>query len=310
MTLPRYQPMLASQGDETGPGWAYELKWDGVRAIAYWDGERTELVSRRGNVVTATYPELARFSADRPCIVDGEVVALDDGLPSFERLQARMNLRNPADARTMAAAVPVSFVAFDLLYRDEPLLDEPLERRRELLAGIDLPAPYIASELYPDRDALWSFVADRGLEGIVAKRLASRYVPGARSPDWRKMPHYRTLLAVVGGFTPGERGRAATFGSLAVGLRTAEGLRWVGTVGSGFTDRQLVDIRGALDEMRVADCPFLPDPDLPAGWSWVEPQLVAVVQYKELTRMGRLRAPVFVGFSGASVAAASWDQVG
>lgn len=202
--------------------------------------------------------------------------------------------------------MPISYIVFDVLYDGVDVTHESLECRQERLAGIELPMPMIISKVIPgDPEALWRFVKDRG-----AKRLGSRYRPGERSPDWRKISVFRSVRAVTGGFTPGEGGRAGAFGALLLGLWTGEGLEWIGAVGSGLNDAALAAIRGALDEMVVDESPFLARPDLPRDAAWVHPHLVALVQYKEWTSAGRLRAPSFKGFTDDPVSEVSWEHEG
>ncbi len=293
-------------------GWTFEVKWDGVRAVLSWDGSRTSLAGRRGDDITARYPEIAGFAADRPVVLDGEIVALDEeNRPSFERLQARINLTHPARVAAAAARDPVSFVAFDVLFDGADVTSAPIEERRARLDAVHLAAPIVAGTVVPgDATPLWRFVVEQGLEGIVAKRAGSRYRPGVRSPDWRKVANYRRVRAVVGGFTPGKGGRAGSFGALQLGLWDGPGLRWIGGVGSGFDDRALAVIRTALDEMVVPDSPFVADPELPNDVVWVEPRLVALVQFKQWTATGRLRAPSFQGFTDDAPEAATWDSEG
>ncbi len=296
----------------SNPGWSFEPKLDGVRVLLHWDGREVELRTRRGRDAAVTYPELAGFGAARPCVLDGEVVALDSaGRPSFERLQQRMNVVDRGRVAAQAQAVPISYVVFDLLHDGEPLVDHPIEERRARLAGLDLPAPCAPVQVVPgDGLALWEFVEVRGLEGMVAKRAASPYRPGARSPDWRKMANRHLVRAVVGGYLPGDRGRSATFGSLLLGLWDGDRLRWIGAVGSGFDDATLRAVRGALDEMAADAAPFHPDATMWRNARWVEPALVAVVEYKEWTSVGRLRAPVFKGFATDPVEAITWEAEG
>jgi len=305
--------MLAVRRNEpfVDPAWGFEVKWDGVRTILSYDGAVVRLTSRRGNDATTRYPELGAFVAASPTILDGEIVAFgSSGRPSFERLQQRMNLASPIDVRKAMESVPVTFVVFDILYQAQPLIDLPWVERRARVGALDLPPPFAATEWVDgDPAALWRFVNERGIEGIVAKRLASPYRPGVRSPDWQKIAVFRTMRAVVGGFTEGEGGRAGTFGALLVGLWDGVVLRWVGAVGSGFSDAALAAIRAALDEMTVADCPFAGDPQMPEA-TWVHPQLVAAVQFKEWTAAGRLRAPSFRGFVGDPPETITWETEG
>jgi bifunctional non-homologous end joining protein LigD len=293
----------------TDDEWVFELKWDGVRCLLTSTAGATRLHSRAGNDMTERYSEISAGAFPDDVVLDGEIVALDaEGRPSFELLQSRMNVRH--GSRT-ADRVRVSFVVFDLLHQGESLLSLPLEERYRQLEELGLPASCVVAERY-HREArpLWEFVTEHDLEGIVAKRLGSIYQPGVRSPDWRKVSHFKQVRAVVGGFTPGTGGREGTFGSLVLGLWHDEKLRWVGAVGSGFNDGALRAIRAALDEMVVATCPFAPDPEIPEVVSWVEPHLVAVVQFKQWTSAGRLRAPSFKGFADSGATVATWEAEG
>lgn len=315
MTVPRFQPMLATRwpGPFTDPEWSFEVKWDGVRTLLYWDGRDVELRSRTGREVTSRYPEVVPSGLPKPAVIDGEIVAFDAaGRPSFGLLQGRMNLTGAGRIAAAATETPVAFMAFDLLYRDGvDLTSFPWEERRARLEALVLEPPLVTADVMTGSgDSLWEFVEDRSLEGMVAKRHGSPYRPGVRSPDWRKIARVQQMRAVVGGFTPGEGGRSSTFGALLLGLVTDEGLRWVGAVGTGFNERALQEIRAALDEMAVADSPFIPDPELPRDAIWVEPVLVAVVEFKEWTVGPRLRAPSFKGFGDVPAAAVTWEAEG
>jgi bifunctional non-homologous end joining protein LigD len=313
-SLPIYEPMLATRWREpfVDDDWAFEMKWDGIRALLSWDGATSTLRSRTGNDVTATYPELAGLTSGQPVILDGEVVAFgESGLPSFGRLQQRMNVTGEARVRDLMSEVPVAYVAFDVLFAGAQLIDEPWHARRETLEGIDLASPGVVSEVVMgDPEPLWSFISERDIEGIVAKRVASVYRPGTRSPDWRKITRFLQARAVVGGFLPGEGGRTSTFGSLLLGMWADDGLRWVGAVGSGFDDAALEAIRHALDQMTMERSPFVPNPDLPKNAVFVHPALVALVQYKEFTSVGRLRAPSFKGFTDDDPGSVTWEEEG
>ncbi len=314
MRLPRFDPMLASPWATpfTDPGWLFEMKWDGVRAILTWDGASLVIQSRSGRDVTATYPELSGLSLRRPVVLDGEIVAFDDtGRPSFSALQQRMGIAGGMRAIEAARNNPVSCVVFDLLFDGDDVTGRPIEERLERLHAMDLPAPLVNSAVIPtDGEALFAAVGERGLEGVVAKRRGSLYRPGMRSPDWRKIAHVLTVRAVVGGFTPGGGGRAGTFGSLALGLWDGPLLRWIGSVGTGFDDSALEAIRSALDEMSVGESPFRTDTELPAGITWVVPHLVARVACKGWTNAGRLRAPSFKGFIADPVEEQTWASEG
>ena len=289
-------------------GWLFEPKWDGYRVILTYDGDRVSLRSRRGNDVTARYPELTSIRLDVPTVLDGEVVVLDGGVPSFERLQQRSGPYTPS----IAARHPVSCVVFDVLHRgEESLVSLPIEERMGLLPELGLEDPFAAAD--PVRGAgldLWDVVVERDLEGMVAKRAGSVYRPGVRSDDWRKIHHIHRVRAVVGGFTPGEGGRSRSFGSLLVGMWDGPLLRWCGAVGTGFSDADLRAIRTALDELRRDASPFHRDANLPRDSVWVEPRLVARVAYRNWTEAGRLRHPRFEGFTDDPAEAVTWEAEG
>jgi len=280
-----FLPMLATSWAKAfdDPGWWFELKWDGYRCIAVGGEEQNRLTSRRGLDLSARFPEIAALDLPQRWVLDGEVVVLDpDGRPDFSLLQA--------------GGSP-SLVVFDVLARPgQELMDMPLEERRAQLDGLELEMPVVVPDpVRGEGTALYAAVVDQGLEGIVAKRAGSIYTPGRRSPDWRKIAARRNLRAVVGGWLPGEGGRGSTFGSLLVGLWDGDVLRWVGAVGSGFNDAQLRPISEALAGLERPTAPFVDPGAIPKGARWAEPGIVVRVEFKEWTREGRLRAPVFKG---------------
>lgn len=301
--------MLATPWPEwfADEAWQWELKWDGIRAIVTID-DGISIRSRRGNDVTARYPEIGAGHVERPVVLDGEIVAFDGERPSFERLQSRMNLSSPGLIEASMARTPVTYVVFDLLYDGGEIVDLPWDERRARLEGMALPDRMVVADVFADPEPLWSFVLARGIEGIVGKRVDSPYRPGVRSPDWRKVAAFATVRAVVTGFTPGEGGRSGTFGSLLLALWDGDRLRPIGTVGSGFDDRSLRAIRGALDEMVVAELPI--EGEIPRDAVLVRPALVAAVQYREWTSAGRLRAPSFKGFTDDPSEAITWEAEG
>lgn len=308
--LPVIEPMMATLvGDAFDrDGWIFEPKWDGVRALATCMDE-TLLISRNLNDITRTYPEFAKMherTVAFEAVVDGEIVAMHDGRPSFERLQSRINLQNPRDIEKAMKTCPVTFVAFDLLYLDgRSLLNEPLRERKALLDRLFVPTDNITvSPWIPDEGtALFRAARERGMEGIVAKDGRSRYQPGKRSRDWLKVKTTETADVVIAGWTPGEGSRSKGFGSLLVGAYEDGGLRFVGAVGTGFTDAYVQALRAALDDITIDDNPFNSDPTTDkVRWGkpirdphWVEPCLVASVEFRELTSAGRMRAPSFKG---------------
>lgn len=276
--------------------WWFEVKWDGYRCLAVVDG-RTRLRSRRGLDLGERFPEVAALELPAGWVFDGEIVALDDeGRPDFSLLQAGR---------------PTNYVVFDVLESpDGPLVDLPLEKRQESLRSLELPASVVVPEpIKAEGKALFGVASQRGLEGIVAKRSTSRYQPGRRSPDWRKITARRRMRAVVGGWMPGDGGRRSTFASLLVGLWDGDDLRWVGAVGSGFTDRVLSQITDHLGQIERPTSPFVNPQGILRGARWVEPRIVVNVEYKEWTRDMRLRAPVFKGVEAAGETA-RWEDEG
>jgi bifunctional non-homologous end joining protein LigD len=293
------EPMLATLGEHpfSDPNWLFEIKWDGVRALATIEDGASTLRSRNGADITKRYPELAflpqAFAASQ-AIVDGEIVALDErGLSSFERLQERMHVRAPSEH--LVSQIPVVFFAFDLLYCDGyDLRQAPLLERKQLLQRL-----VHASERFRYADhqmehgkELFELAKQTGLEGIVAKRADSPYVSD-RSAYWMKLKVTNTLDAVVGGWTD-SRTPALPFGSLLLGLYQDKKLRFIGHVGSGFDGKKLEELSGKLKELATAGCPFDVVPETNEKPSWVEPALVARVKFSGWTQEHVLRHPVFL----------------
>lgn len=280
---PVYEPMLAIPWPKifSDPDWFFELKWDGYRALAYFDNGRVSFRSRRGLDLGYRYPELAALRSAHSAVVDGEIVAMgEDGKPSF----------------FMLGRTPAQFIAFDVLFLEGDLTSLPFEDRRRLLESMEFTGPVVVTDVVPEvGEALFAAVEEQGLEGVVAKRAGSRYHAGKRSPDWRKVVSRRVTTATVGGFLHGEGNRTGSFGSLLLGMWTDDQLQFVGAVGSGFDDAALRAIGRRLGELARESSPFVGPVDIPGTKSWVEPVLVARIEYKEWTPYGRLRAPVFKG---------------
>jgi bifunctional non-homologous end joining protein LigD len=312
LSVPDFEPMLATRWTAPfdDPGWWFEVKWDGYRAVVASDAGRIKARSRRGLDLSGPFPELTGLPLPDGVAIDGEVVAFDEeGRPSFSNLQRRTGF----GGRGTKADVGINFVAFDLLYQGESLLTRPYEERVGRLAGLALPSPIVVPEPTPEHGStLFDVARERGLEGVVGKRLGSTYLPGRRSPDWRKVAVTRQLRAVVGGYLPGEGGRAPTFGSILVGLNDEQGLRWIGAVGSGFDDATLRAFIGYLRQIERRTTPFynqviLPKPTRPV---WVEPGIVVEVEYKEWTHDFHLRAPVYKGIEVADPETVTWAEEG
>lgn len=299
------RPMLATLARELprDPAqWAAELKWDGMRALAYLSGGQMRLRSRAGHDVTPAYPELAGLAAagnGRQMILDGEIVALGGGIrPSFSDLQRRIHVRQPAAA--LLAAVPVTYLAFDLLaLSGRRLLASPYEQRRELLESLglrQLPAVDVPPGFPGDGPAVLAVSRQHGLEGIVLKRLGSPYVPG-RSALWLKIKHLHVVQVVIGGWIPRGAGRGEAIRSLLVGVPGPAGLMYRGQVGTGFTEPARQDLARRLAASALPRCPFAGS--VPAGVAgrarWVLPLLAGEVGFTEQTPAGHFRHPVWRG---------------
>jgi bifunctional non-homologous end joining protein LigD len=302
---PMLAPMLAEGGHRAfdDPGWRFEPKLDGIRTLAYVETDGTRLISRTGRDQTERYPELAslaRFVNTLSAVVDGEIVAADEaGRPSFERLQQRMNLATPKDVERARRKIPVVLFAFDLLWLDgKDLTGEPMEERRRVLEEIVTETGPLSLTVIAEERGLEFFENAKrlGLEGIIAKRKGSLYLPGRRTKDWRKIKAVNQQDCLVLGWTPGTRSRSSTFGALLVGAYRDGELVWIGQVGTGFTEQVLGDLLRRLQELETKEPP-ISDPALLAikGARWVRPELVCEVEYLEMTRVGKLRAPAFKG---------------
>jgi bifunctional non-homologous end joining protein LigD len=308
--LPIVVPMLASAARDL-PGreeeWASEIKWDGARALAFVAGGEVVIRSRSGRDVTSTYPEvaadLAAASGGRSLILDAEIAAFEGNRPRFELLQRRLHVGRPS--LTLITAVPVTFLAFDLLHHEgRSLLRNPYLRRRALLEALGLETgsvlvpPAFAGEIRSVADAS----RDLGLEGVMLKRLGSTYSPGRRSADWLKVRHVLAADVRIGGWMPGSGRRSALAGSVLVGRPGSLGLEYVGQVGSGFAERELREITAVLREMEQDTSPFAtPVPaDVSRRARWSFPALTAEVGYVEITRSGRFRHAVWRGLRSSA----------
>src|ERR1700760_3816330 len=260
-------PMMAVPGalPRDDAGWAFEMKWDGVRALAFIDGGQIRLASRTGRDITVAYPELARLGAAAgggPLLLDGEVVAFEDGRPSFAMLQQRMHVTSVTAAARLSGRIPASYLIFDVLHAaGQPLLDVPYAQRRELLEGLDLGQGGGSWQVPPSFTGhpgagILAVSRDHGLEGIVAKRLGSVSQPGRRSPDWRKVKNVFRQEFVVGGWRRGQGGRSGQIGSLLLGVQSPAGLQYAGHVGTGFTEQTLVLLGSRLAALAQDGSPF------------------------------------------------------
>ncbi len=300
----RIVPMLARPGplplDERE--WSFEVKWDGVRAIAYAQPGRLRLESRNLNEVTDAYPEVRGLLLSlgmRDAVLDGEIVAFDEaGKPSFERLQRRMHVTSPSSVRRLAASTPVVYAIFDLLYLDgRSLMGLPYTERRERLEALELSGPaWRVPAAHPGEGTpLLEATEAQGLEGVVAKRLDSRYEPGRRGGAWIKVKNVLKQELVVGGWLPGEGRRSERIGALLMGYYENGRFRYAGRVGTGFTEKTLDDLARRLKPLRRESTPFDAAPKLPRNAVFVEPRLVGEIEFREWTAERVMRAPSFKG---------------
>jgi bifunctional non-homologous end joining protein LigD len=288
--------------------WAFEMKWDGVRAVAYVDpgrpaGQQLRLLTRNDREVAATYPDLGGLvdAVDgHRVLLDGEIVAFDRaGRPSFGQLQARMHVQHPT--RELLERVPVTYLVFDVLHLDgRSLLGATYDERRAALLDLDVSGDCVATPPAFEGDGASAQAASlaQGLEGVLAKRRSSTYEPGRRTRDWVKVKNIRTQEAVVVGWRPGEGRRSGQFGSLLLGVHDDTGrLVYAGHVGTGFTARVLDDLVRRMAPLERATSPL--DDEVPRAQArdahWVAPRLVGEVAFSEWTQDGRLRHPVWRG---------------
>lgn len=301
------RPMLAVAGSLPLPGadaeWAFEFKWDGIRALVAVDGGRVRVSSRSGRDVTEGYPELRALGEQLggvSALLDGEIVVFDEGRPSFSLLQRRLQLSGAARVQRAAREHPVTFLVFDLLYLDgRSCLPLPYADRRRLLEGVALRGPswQTPPSFTGDGESVVRASREQALEGVVAKRRASPYQPGRRSADWVKISDLRTQEVVIGGWAPGAGNREGVLGGLLLGIPEGAGLRYVGRVGTGFSAAVLRELTARLRRLARSASPFVTSVpmDRARGVEWVEPTLVGEVVFQEWTRDGRLRAPRWRG---------------
>jgi bifunctional non-homologous end joining protein LigD len=287
-------PMKATLGTlpTEDSGWAYEIKWDGYRTLAFVEGGRVRLQSSNLHDVTPRYPEMQALADEvdaRRVILDGELVVLDErGRPRFELIQ-----------RKEADRLEAAFFVFDVLSIDgRDTVALPYEERRRLLREVlaDGANWQVPAHRLTDGPALLAATEAQELEGVMAKRLGTSYRPGARSKDWRKVKHRRKAEVVIGGYTKGTGNRSGTFGSLLVGRWIDGVLAFAGGVGTGFNQRRLEELKARFDDLRTTSCPFVPPP--PTAYRrdavWIEPVLGAKVELTEFTNEGYVRQSSFI----------------
>ena len=294
----RYQPMLAEPADApfSGAGWLFEVKWDGVRAIAQVE-ETLSILSRNDNDITHKFPELTELSRlSSNVVLDGEIIVMKGGRPDFQAVAKRVQASKLGDIEHETRDTPCTYVVFDILEKDgKSLTGKPLSERKGILRESLKDGEYVVVSSYVvgQGEAYYEAAAAKGLEGVVAKRLESPYRPGERSREWLKVKKVKTADCVVVGYTRGTGNRGDTFGALLLGLYEKDKLTFVGRVGTGFTDKLLRELIVAFRPYEVAE-QQIKATDVPTGSTWLRPGVVAEVGYQNLTDDNRLRAPRFI----------------
>ncbi|HEV8574127.1 MAG TPA: DNA ligase D [Dehalococcoidia bacterium] len=309
-----FEPMHASlsQKSFSSENWLFEPKLDGVRAVSFIDNGRVSIFSRRGLDATRQYPVVAKELEEQPesqLVLDGEIVALDDsGIPSFQRLQQRLNLTRETDIQKAEKQVPVLYYVFDVLYAGGyDLRSARLDARKALLEQIVMPSERVllVDHFEEDGEVAYKAAIEHGLEGLIAKKRDSVYESGRRSRNWLKIKGTKESEFVIGGYTEGGGWRANSFGSLLLGYYDDAGkLVYAGHVGTGFNDKMLKELKDKLRALRADESPFAVVPSRgslvfgrpkSAPTTWVKPELVARVKFAQWTDEGILRAPSFQG---------------
>lgn len=297
------EPMKATLAEHPprGDEWLFEVKWDGVRAVAFVEQEEVRLQSRTGNRCERQYPELAvmhHHLAAGTAVLDGEIVVLDaKGVSQFHLIQPRIANTDPNSIAHLTRSTPVVYFAFDLLYLDGyDLRGVALSERKALLDEVLTPGAAVRiSDSFPGSagEAMLEAARENGLEGLLAKCATSRY-ESRRSRDWLKIKIVNEQEFVIGGFTE-PQGERSHFGALILGVYDGGQLRWVGNVGTGFNQKSLAALYGKLEPLVTKECPFAERPKPDRGMTWVRPELVCQVKYANWTQDDHLRAPVFLG---------------
>jgi DNA ligase D-like protein (predicted ligase) len=298
-----FQPMLASLAEPFDSNdYTYEIKWDGYRCLAFLDSH-TRLLSRNQKDLTTVFPELQNLHKrikQTGCLIDGEIIAMRNGKPSFSELQKRAQLRHKNILTLRETKIPVVYVAFDILfYNHTAIYEKPLTERRGLLADSYYQADelIIASFIETKGLAYFKAICELGLEGVVAKKSNSAYIPGKRGKSWlkfkRKIIHAFVVCGYLVNSTPNSR---RTLRSLILGAYFQDQLNYFGMVGNGFTQQEMEFILQELVKLRTEECPFPSNRFNPKNTVWIKPLIVCDVEYLELTDEGSLRHPIFKRF--------------
>ncbi len=295
-----YKPMLARLAQPfSSDAWLFEIKWDGFRAIAYVD-ETLSLRSRKGKELKHVFPELEELiQLTGNVVLDGEIVMMKDGKPDFQELLKRSQATSPVEIELQAKRLPVVYVVFDILEKDDvPLVSLPLTERKKILKVAVKEGRHVLLSDFVEKkgEAYYNAALEKGLEGVVAKKKASPYESGARSGSWLKIKKLRSCDCVILGYTKGSGARAETFGALLLSLYKNRRLVYVGKVGTGFSQIMLEKLLERFQHLKTDVAPL--DVDLPDEITWLKPELVCEVSYQIVTKDGRLRMPRFTGLRG------------
>ncbi len=279
----------------------FEPKWDGLRCITYLRNGKLELQNRNLAMVTKSYPELGEIGrniASKAAILDGEIVILENGLPSFETLQNRFGVDNPIQIRSLSRKTPTTYIAFDILHLNgKDLVGQPLSYRREKLTQLVRDGPHILlSQYVPEKGkAYFQKAVQLGFEGVMAKKADSAYQMGTRTSDWLKIKQIKTIDCIIAGFTQGTGSRSSTFGALVLAAYDRKkDLIHLGNVGTGFTDTNLKRMMKTLKPLQTKAKTIPGEVKAPSTIRWVRPELVAEIGYMQMTRDHKLRLPRFI----------------
>ncbi|XVX20967.1 non-homologous end-joining DNA ligase [Actinomycetota bacterium] len=295
------QPMLATPATRipAGPAWVHEVKWDGMRVLVDVHDGQMSITSRNGNDVTVSYPELAGLAGELDdMLLDGEIVALERGRPSFRALGERMHVKDRAKAERLATVRPVTLMVFDLLrVMGQDITAQPWTVRRHLLEQAELAGPHWqVPPTYDDGEQLHRATKEQGLEGVVSKRRTSTYLSGRRSDDWRKLPHRDTISAVVGGWRY-ETDSTTKLGAVLIGIPGPDGWEYAGKMGSGLAGKAGAVLQQRLSGLEIEASPFaspVPREDA-VGVVWVRPEVVVEARSLGPGKTGKLRQPAYLG---------------
>lgn len=298
--LPLLKPMLAVPSEPFDhPDYLFEVKWDGYRCLAYLDQRETKLISRNQKNITGAFPDLGDLCLhvkDIPLVLDGEIIVLRNGRPSFDDLQARAKLVAEDRVARAAQKAPAIYMAFDILYRrGAPLVDRPLHVRREYLQAVLKPGQniFISEQVAREGVAFYRACVEKGLEGVVGKRFDGRYLPGTRSPLWKKVRHIREADLVICGYRRGKGSRV--LGALVLGAWDGRKFIYQGMVGTGLNREEQLDLLDRLESLKINESLLTGADHAGRAINWVRPELVCRVEYLSLTREGLLRHPVYKG---------------